>query len=54
MCPRFTYDELQMIPYTDRHDVSGFESTSSELNGFLKNNVVFMRKTDGVYMLVKY
>ena len=40
MCSHFSYDELQMIPYTDRHDVSGFESTSSELNGFLKEDAL--------------
>jgi len=40
MCPRFSYDELQMIPYTRRHDVSGFESASSELNGFLKEDAL--------------
>ncbi len=29
-----------MIPYTDRHDVSGFESNSSELNEFLKEDAL--------------
>jgi len=40
MCLRFSYDELQIVPYTKRHDVSGFESTSSELDGFLKEDAL--------------
>ena len=40
MCPRFPYDELQIIPCTKRHDVSGFESTSLELNEFLKEDAL--------------
>ena len=40
MYPRFSYDELQITPYTKRHDVSGFESASPELNGFLKEDAL--------------
>ncbi len=40
MCPRFSYDELQIVPYTKRHDVSGFESTSPELDEFLKEDAL--------------
>ena len=40
MCPHFSYDELQIIPYTKRCNVSDFESTSSELNEFLKEDAL--------------
>ena len=40
MYPRFSYDELQIVPYTKRHDVSGFESTSPELDEFLKEDAL--------------
>jgi len=40
MCPRFSYDELQIIPYLKRCKVSGFESTSPELNEFLKEDAL--------------
>jgi hypothetical protein len=40
MCPRFSYDELQIVPYLKRCKVSGFESTSPELNEFLKEDAL--------------
>ncbi|RZN16036.1 MAG: hypothetical protein EF812_00730 [Methanosarcinales archaeon] len=40
MYPRFSYDELQIASYTKRHDISGFESTSPELNEFLKEDAL--------------
>ena len=40
MCPRFSYDELQIVPYLKRCKVSGFESTSPELDEFLKEDAL--------------
>ena len=40
MCPHFSYDELQIVPYTKRRNVSDFESTSPELNEFLKEDAL--------------
>lgn len=44
MCPRFSYDELRVILYTQHHDISRdilrFESDSPELNAFLKEDAL--------------
>ena len=50
MHSRFSYDELQIVPYTKRREVSGFKSTSPELNEFLiedalKNQEELISKT---------
>lgn len=40
MHPRFSDDELRIVSYTERYDVSRFESTSNELNDFLKEDAL--------------
>lgn len=44
MHPRFSHNELRILPYTQRHDISRdiscFESTSLELNEFLKEDAL--------------
>ena len=40
MHPRFSDDELQIVSYAERYDVSRFESTSNELNDFLKEDAL--------------
>ena len=38
MHTRFSYDELEIVSHTERHDVSRFESRTSDLNAFLKED----------------
>ncbi len=38
MHTRFSYDELEIVSYTECHDVSRFESRTSDLNAFLKED----------------
>ena len=40
MHPRFSDNELRIVSYTQCYDVSRFESTSNELNDFLKEDVL--------------
>ena len=40
MHPRFSDDELRIVSYTERHDVSRFNSTVKELNDFLKEDAL--------------
>jgi GNAT superfamily N-acetyltransferase len=40
----FSYDELKIVSYTERHDVSRFESRSADLNAFLKENALENQK----------
>jgi hypothetical protein len=38
MCNNFSYDELKIVPYRKRHNVSRFESRTADLNAFLKED----------------
>lgn len=38
MHTRFSYDTLEIVSFTERHDVSRFESRTSDLNAFLKDD----------------
>ncbi|MEA2003928.1 MAG: GNAT family N-acetyltransferase [archaeon] len=40
----FSYDELKIVPYTERHDVSRFESRTADLNAFLKEDALENQK----------
>ena len=44
MHPRFSDDELRIVSYAERYDVSRFESTSNELNDFLKEDALKNQK----------
>ena len=44
MHTRFSYDELKIVPYTKRHDVSLFESRTADLNAFLKEDALENQK----------
>lgn len=41
---RFSDDELRIVSYAKRYDVSRFESTSNELNEFLKEDALKNQK----------
>ena len=38
MHTRFSYDKLEIVSYTERHDVSHFECRTPDLNAFLKED----------------
>lgn len=38
MVTRLSYNELKIVSYTERHDVSHFESKTADLNSFLKDD----------------
>ncbi|MCD4799339.1 MAG: GNAT family N-acetyltransferase [Methanosarcinales archaeon] len=38
MLTRLSYNELKIVSYTERHDVSHFESKTTDLNSFLKDD----------------
>ncbi len=38
MVTRLSYNELKIVSYTQRHDVSHFESKTADLNSFLKDD----------------
>lgn len=40
----FSYDELKIVPYTERRDVSQFESRTTDLNEFLKEDALENQK----------
>ena len=44
MQTRFSYNELKIVPYTERHDVSRFESRTADLNAFLKEDALENQK----------
>ncbi len=44
MHTRFSYDVLKIVPYTERRDVSLFESRTADLNAFLKEDALKNQK----------
>ncbi len=44
MHPHFSDDELRVVSYTERHDVSRFDSAAKELNDFLKEDALKNKK----------
>jgi len=44
MHTRFSYNELKIVPYTEHHDVSRFESRTIDLNEFLKEDALENQK----------
>jgi GNAT superfamily N-acetyltransferase len=44
MHPRFSDDELHVVSYTERYDVSRFDSTAKKLNDFLKEDALKNQK----------
>jgi len=40
----FSHDELKIVPYTESHDVSLFESRTEDLNAFLKEDALENQK----------
>jgi len=38
MLTRLSYSALKIVSYTERHDVSHFESKMTDLNSFLKDD----------------
>ena len=49
MVTRLFYNELKIIPYTQRRDVSNFESKTADLNSFLKDD---MHSTKWIFLCV--
>ena len=44
MHTHFSYKELKIVPYTEHHDVSRFESRTADLNDFLKEDALENQK----------